>query len=108
MSRMTDLSGNKYGRLTALKPTFKDGRYAWECACDCGQHTVVLRNNIVTGRTQSCGCLASELTTKRNLLMNTEQFRKHLSHVMMNNTNGCRGRRRIVKLHKENKDEQEI
>lgn len=103
MSKMTDLSGNKYGRLTAIKPTFKDKRYAWECLCECGRHTIVLRNNLVTGRTRSCGCLASELT---KIMNKTKEHRERLSKAMMGNHNGnSGGRRKIVKIHKEMKDE---
>ena len=56
---MTDLSGKKYGRLTAVRETkqryFK--QIVWNCICDCGKTVDVPRNSLVSGRKKSCGCL---------------------------------------------------
>lgn len=41
-------------------------RTAWDCLCDCGETTNVLSENLKSGRTKSCGCLASEETAARN------------------------------------------
>ena len=37
------------------------------CVCDCGSSKVVLVNNLLRETTQSCGCLASEVTSARNV-----------------------------------------
>lgn len=56
-----DLSGQQFGRLTALRPSEKnDGRKAWVCLCQCGQETEIRGANLRSGKTMSCGCLKSE------------------------------------------------
>lgn len=52
-----DLSGMRFGKLTVLGPTRDSaGRVAWRCRCECGNETVVLGSNLLSGRTESCGC----------------------------------------------------
>jgi hypothetical protein len=59
----TDYTGQKYGRLTFIKPTelrsYK-GAVVWEAACDCGNNACVVPYRAIAGITQSCGCLAIE------------------------------------------------
>ena len=52
-----DLTGMRFGKLTVLGPA-RDGtgRVAWRCRCDCGNETVALGSNLLSGRTGSCGC----------------------------------------------------
>jgi hypothetical protein len=55
----TDLTGRRFGKLTAVKPTTtrsKNRNVVWECLCDCGEHTNVPTAHLVDGNTQSCGC----------------------------------------------------
>lgn len=60
--RFIDITGQKFGRLTALEPTDKrvGGSVVWKCRCDCGNETEVSYNSLVQGNVQSCGCLKSE------------------------------------------------
>lgn len=57
MRERLDLTGQRFGRLTALRPAeyIRPGT-AWVCRCDCGQETVVRTDNLRYGRTKSCGC----------------------------------------------------
>lgn len=56
MGKRLDLTGQRFGRLTVLRPAENiGGRTAWVCRCDCGQETVVLTNNLRSGRTRGCG-----------------------------------------------------
>lgn len=64
----TDITGRRFGRLTAL---YRDGwsngwQAMWVCRCDCGKVVRVHKNNIMSGRTRSCGCLQRELLAERN------------------------------------------
>lgn len=63
------ISGNRYGKLTAIKPTgeTKHGKAIWLCRCDCGNMCEVMFTRLVAGRTKSCGCYNSEHT----IIMNT-------------------------------------
>ena len=62
-----DLKNRKFGRLTVLcKATYnKSENVLWECLCDCGNTCVVAAKSLVSGNTQSCGCLKSELSSQR-------------------------------------------
>ena len=60
-----DLTGQRFGKLTAVAPTRKrrsTGRSirAWNCECDCGGHATVPTAELRRGETRSCGCLVSE------------------------------------------------
>lgn len=56
-SRLKDITGRTFGRLTALRfQKTSTGRSAWICRCSCGNDVHVLTENLKTGNTQSCGC----------------------------------------------------
>lgn len=59
MSRRRDITGEQFGKLTAIKDVGKDkhGQRMWHCYCDCGNTTITLVSNLVCGLTKSCGCL---------------------------------------------------
>lgn len=57
MSKTEDLTGQRFGRLTAIKYA---GKRYWECRCDCGNTKLVKSNNLKSGGTLSCGCLSKE------------------------------------------------
>lgn len=62
-----DISGQRFGRLTALRKVNKTGKAKWLCQCECGNTAAVslsaLRRKPVG--TRSCGCLAKEIAAKR-------------------------------------------
>lgn len=63
-----DLTGQRYGKLTA---TFfagknKHGQTQWLCRCDCGYKTVVTTGHLRSGHTKSCGCAAIETARKNH------------------------------------------
>lgn len=60
---MKNRTGEKYGRLIAIKIDHKDknNRYHWLCECECGNYTVVAGDSLTKGLTRSCGCLAKEV-----------------------------------------------
>lgn len=60
---MNDIIGKKFGFLKVLNHAYYDGKHHYyfvECCninCYNKQSVIVNRNNILTGRTKSCGCL---------------------------------------------------
>ena len=61
MGKINDLTGRKFGRLTALEYVGrKNGRTLWRCICDCGNETTAGYSNLLNGITRSCGCLGME------------------------------------------------
>ena len=74
-----DISGQRFGKLTAIKrvDNAEDKRVKWLCQCDCGTITEVQGNNLTNGHTQSCGCTRSlgELKIREILLANQILFK---------------------------------
>ena len=55
----TDLSGRRFGMLTAIRPTEErsyKGSVMWLCRCDCGREVVYAQDGLVFGSYKSCGC----------------------------------------------------
>lgn len=67
MARYLDISGVRFGRLTAIALAENDskGRTVWLCRCDCGNEKLVLQSNLHQGLTKSCGCLRPGLRKTR-------------------------------------------
>ncbi len=64
---MKDEMGNIYGRLIVIaraRNTY-GGQAQWWCRCSCGEEKVISGEYLRNGDTKSCGCLASELISKR-------------------------------------------
>lgn len=56
--RAKDITGQRFGRLLAIRPVGRKGRkLVWHAKCDCGREHVVVGSEMLTGHTQSCGCL---------------------------------------------------
>ena len=51
-----DLTGQKFGLLTAQKPTHSLGVRVWFCRCACGGTAEVPTGALRSGNTRSCGC----------------------------------------------------
>lgn len=65
---MKDLTGQRFGKLVAIKPDGKNkyNNITWLCRCDCGEQISVPGGNLTRGNTKSCGCLkVNDLTGKR-------------------------------------------
>lgn len=63
--RMSNLSGQRFGRLVALWPagrrkTGKSTCMVWACQCDDGHVVAIRLGNLTTGKARSCGCLRSD------------------------------------------------
>lgn len=52
-----DLTGRRFGRLTAIGYEGMDPRHVtmWRCRCDCGRDKVVRRSELLNGTTWRCG-----------------------------------------------------
>lgn len=61
-TRRRDISGQRFGRLIALKPTDERAgtSIVWQCKCDCGNEVFVSSHLLVGGDKKSCGCLRKE------------------------------------------------
>jgi hypothetical protein len=61
-----NITGQKFGRLTALKIIGKNksNQKIWLFKCDCGNKLKCLGSRVISGNTSSCGCLRRELVIK--------------------------------------------
>lgn len=71
MGKLIDITGQKFGRLTALKRVKNDKQncVCYLCKCDCGKEVIVRSSSLKNGNTQSCGCLQKQtaiITSKNN------------------------------------------
>lgn len=61
MSRVIDLTGQRFGRLTVVQfYQRKNGRTFWKCQCTCGNQTISRADALKSGSVKSCGCFAKE------------------------------------------------
>jgi len=56
----------------------RKGKVYYKCICTCGNTHFVRKDHFETGGTKSCGCLRSELTSKRRKLPDGEASFNHL------------------------------
>lgn len=61
-----DCTGQKFGRLTIVDILWNEKPTKAVCKCDCGNDYIGVKTDIVSGHTQSCGCLQSENTSIAN------------------------------------------
>lgn len=82
MAQYKDITGQKFGRLTAIKELQKSKyvgntriqRAKWLCKCDCGKETVVIKENLSRGITKSCGCLKNDTQNNKTHGMSKTRF----------------------------------
>ena len=62
MGKLIDISGQKFNKLTAIRPVGrKHSEVVWECECECGKLVNVTSYSLRKGYTKSCGCLKEEI-----------------------------------------------
>lgn len=68
MAKALDLTGQRFGRLTAIERSENvKCKAAWVCRCDCGNVAVVMASDLRSGHTQSCGCLQRQRTSSASV-----------------------------------------
>lgn len=68
LSKIKDISGQRFGRLVALKIAYrKPPKTYWLCQCDCGNSKIVDINQLTQGKIQSCGCYQRECRGQHNI-----------------------------------------
>ena len=64
--RSKDILGNRFGRLTVIKEISSVTPRKVVCQCDCGNIIEVVKTDIMSHHTLSCGCMQSERASERN------------------------------------------
>jgi hypothetical protein len=65
--RTLELTGKRFGRYTVIgrHGSGNGGHSFWKCRCECGNERIVDGSMLKLGRSNSCGCLFRELSSKR-------------------------------------------
>ena len=76
-----NLSGRKFGKLTAIMKINEPGPSKWLCKCDCGKELIIDAHSLLFHKNPSCGCSRIvDLTGKRfgmlTVLYRTEERRR--------------------------------
>lgn len=67
MTRLLDLAGHQYARLTVLAYADRQGKnHRWLCRCQCGKEIAASSTHLRSGHTTSCGCAKNEAVAARN------------------------------------------
>lgn len=76
---MHNLTGQKFGRLTVLdRAGSQNGSITWRCMCDCGKIIEAVSSNLLTGNTQSCGCLRLERLREKTVKHGMTQSHEYI------------------------------
>ena len=67
MQPKIDLTGQRFTRWTVISKNLERSVYEayWNCICDCGNIGIIRGSSLRQKQSQSCGCLSSDVTTKR-------------------------------------------
>lgn len=70
--------GRKFTRLTVMSLVRTDKGYnkRYLCKCSCGNHHIVIGNNLKQGHIKSCGCLRKEIVAIRSTTHGQTKHRK--------------------------------
>lgn len=100
-----DISGMRFGRLKAIRPTNKrdkdNGSVIWECECECKNIVEIPGYRLIKGEVCSCGCLQAEVRSKNghkagknivdNYCINGTNVNNLTAKIPKNNTSGIKG-----------------
>lgn len=70
MPRIKDITGQRFGKLVAIRESGR-GTYnetMWECQCECGKRCIAKGTRMRRGATRSCGCYRRDIAKGRNIL----------------------------------------
>lgn len=84
-----DLSGKKFGKLTAIERIIVTGntRRRWLCKCECGNFTKSHSNWLVSGKSTSCGCTRRKSASEKSFVDITNKRFSRLVALKMVGTN---------------------
>ena len=79
MSKVKDITGQRFGRLVAIEPTGERSHHGctvWRCKCDCGNIFCCAIDVLTSNNTRSCGCLQKQVASRN--ISNSNRNRKNL------------------------------
>ena len=86
---MSDLRGQRFGRLLVIGATSRNGRGYSVCRCDCGKHFTTRNDGLKSGETVSCGCYNKDRAARGDNRRTHGQAGKPLYRTWQNMKNRC-------------------
>jgi hypothetical protein len=77
MSKLIDLTGKTFGRLTVISLHSISPRPRWNCVCTCGGTSISLSTHLKDGSSTSCGCYLRELRTTHGESLPSKRTKEH-------------------------------
>lgn len=92
MTKMIDITGQRFERLTVISHEGRsaNGHTQWKCKCDCGNEIVTIYQSLKKGCTKSCGCLRSELASERYKEIILKAYESNKKNDFKEGTSLCR------------------
>lgn len=86
-----DLSDKVFGRLKVIElAEVKNRRAYWLCQCKCGKQKSIRGDALLSGRTNSCGCLKREMESSNLHITNPHGCKNHpVYHIWANMMSRC-------------------
>ena len=94
--KFIDLTGKRFGKLTVLKRVIKinSKKTYFLCKCECGKIKTIYRDDIVSGKTISCGCHKKEMARKLGKSTKTHGMTQtRLYHIWRGSRDRCQNKR---------------
>lgn len=80
MPKYQDLTGRKFGELTALRIDWEKTKAShstyWICKCSCGSEKSYIASNLTRNHTTSCGCKTNSMKHKTHGMSNTRLYKE--------------------------------
>ena len=78
MRKCADITGQRFGRLVAIKRVERPNTNLsyWLCKCDCGKEKEIFLGSLKRGYTTSCGCYHSEVF-KENVRKSNKKYNEY-------------------------------
>lgn len=90
-AHLKDITGRRYGKLTAVERIWINNKPYWRCVCDCGGEKISEVRYLNNGKVNSCGCLISSAEEQmKNILLS-----KNLLFKQEYKFEGCKDKRRL-------------
>lgn len=78
--RQKIFAGNRFAYLTVIEYD-KNAKYAsWRCKCFCGKEITVRSSNLLSFKTQSCGCMSSAIRND-SFYNNKAEIKQYLNEI---------------------------
>lgn len=79
MNPRKEITGQRFGKLTAIEPVYVNNVLKWICRCDCGNMHVATANKLIYGDVRSCGCIRRKDMT--GIKVNKLTFKEYVKNT---------------------------